>query len=373
MVFESFSAYLDWSFLGNSGMQYADSFGIFVLSTLAFWLFRNIVLVWLRALAAKTSNIFDDLVVDFVRSVKAPLYYVLSLYVSVQFLTLPPFLVKGVEYAVAIGLLYYAVKGLQAVVSHLKEHYVKKRQAAEGPDVDTSMVDTLESVARVVLWIVGILVILDNLGLDITALIAGLGIGGLAVAIAAQAVLADVLAAFSIYFDKPFKVGDFIIVGNDMGTVKHIGIKTTRLATLQGQELVISNKELTESRVNNYKRMQKRRIVFSFGVEYGTKAAQLRRIPDVVRGIIDGVDACKTDRVHFKQFGPSSLDFECVYFIDSPDYNAYMDAQQEMNLKIAEAFAKDGVQFAFPTQTIHMAKDLPEPSRRSASRRSRRI
>ncbi|MBI4360346.1 mechanosensitive ion channel family protein, partial [Candidatus Micrarchaeota archaeon] len=315
MVFENFASYLDWTFFGNTGMQYANALGIFIASTIGFWFFRHIVLAWARHLADKTANIYDDLLVDFIRSIKAPLYYVLSLYIAAQFLVLPGFISKGTEYALALGVMYYAAKGINAALSHIKDHYVKIRQKDEGADVDTSLLDTLESVAHAVVWIVGILLILDNLGFDITALIAGLGIGGLAVAIAAQAVLADVLAAFSIYFDKPFKVGDFIIVGNDMGTVKYIGIKTTRIQTLQGQELVISNKELTESRVNNYKRMEKRRILFGFGVVYGTPVAKLKKIPGQVRKIIDSVPKCTTDRVHFKQFGASSLDYECVYYL----------------------------------------------------------
>ncbi len=354
MVFENFASYLDWTFFGNTGIQYANAFGIFVASTIGFWLFRHIILAWAKHLAEKTTNIYDDLVVDFIHSIKSPLYYVLSFYIAAQFLTLPAFLSKGTEYALALGVMFYAAKGINAAISHIKDHYIQNLKKDETDDSDASLLDTLESVAHVVVWIVGTLLILDNLGFDITALIAGLGIGGLAVAIAAQAVLADVLAAFSIYFDKPFKVGDFIIVGSDMGTVKYIGIKTTRIQTLQGQELVISNKELTESRVNNYKRMEKRRILFGFGVIYGTPVSKLKKIPVHVRKIIDSVPKCKTDRVHFKQFGASSLDFECVYFIDSADYNAYMDAQQEINLKIAQAFQKEKIEFAFPTQTIHL-------------------
>lgn len=356
LVLENFVTYLNWTFLGNTGLAYATALGIFIASTIGFWLFRNLVLIWLEHVAKKTSNHYDDLAVDFVRSIKTPLYYILSLYISTHFLILPSFVVKGTEYALAFGITYYLIKGLQKIISQVKEYYIEKRKADEGVDVDVSLLGTLESVAHVVLWIVGSLLILDNVGFDITALIAGLGIGGLAVAIAAQAVLGDILAAFSIYFDKPFKVGDFIIVGNDMGTVKYIGIKTTRIQTLQGQELVISNKELTESRVNNYKRMQKRRLVFGFGVVYGTTVSNLRKIPETVRKIIDSTPICTTDRVHFKQFGSSSLDFECVYFVDSPDYNVYMDCQEKINLGIMQAFEKDGIEFAFPTQTIHLAK-----------------
>ena len=356
MVLESFSPYLNWSFLGNTGYQYAKAFLVFLLTMAVSWLFRNILLGWLEKLAAKTTNIYDDLVVDFVKSIKPPLYLIVSLYVSAQFVTVPALISKALEYALAIGITYYLVKGVQAVVTHLKDLFIQKRQQQEGADFDVSMLNTMEAVVHFVIWIAAGLLILDNLGFDITALIAGLGIGGLAVAIAAQAVLADILAAFSIYFDKPFRNGDFIVVGNDKGFVKYIGIKTTRIQTLEGQELVISNRELTESRVNNYKRMEKRRIVLTFGIVYDTPLVQVRKIPGRVRKIIDGVKGCQTDRAHFVRFGNSSLDFECVYYFSSPEYNAYMDAQEKVNLKIAEAFRKEKIRFAYPTQTVYLAK-----------------
>lgn len=356
MVLEQLQPYLNWSFLDNTGEQWALAAGIFIVSTVAFWLFRNIVLVGLEGLAKRTKTTYDDIVIAFVRSVKPPLYVVLSLYLSGQFLNLHSAIDKGIEYAAAFGIVYYVIKGLSAIVTHFKEYYVARRQREEGADVDVSMLDTLETIVHIVLWLGAVLLVLDNLGFDITALIAGLGIGGLAVAIAAQAVLGDMLAAFSIYFDKPFKKGDFIIVGSDMGVVKHVGIKTTRIQALGGQELVMSNKELTESRVNNYKRMEKRRIQFGFGVVYGTPVKKLKKIPEWTKKIIDSTKLCKSDRVHFKQFGASSLDFECVYYIDTSDYNKYMDAQQEINVKLAEKFEKEKVEFAFPTQTIYLAK-----------------
>ncbi|MDP2717839.1 MAG: mechanosensitive ion channel, partial [Candidatus Micrarchaeota archaeon] len=263
-IIPQLAPYLQWSFLDNTGGQYADAVAIFVFSTTVFWLFRNIVLAGMHRLAKKTSTVYDDLVVEFIQSVKPPLYLVLSLFLAGKYLNLHSTLDKGLEYAAAFGILYYVVKGLNAIITHVKEIYVKKEQKTEDV-VDTSMPDTLEAIAHLLVWIGALLLVLGNLGVDITAIIAGLGIGGLAVAIAAQSVLGDVFAAFSIYFDKPFKKGDFIIIGSDMGVVKHIGIKTTRIQALGGQELVVSNKELTESRVNNYKRMEKRRVVFAFG------------------------------------------------------------------------------------------------------------
>ena len=195
---------------------------------------------------------------------------------------------------------------------------------------------------------------LSNLGIEITPLVASLGVGGIAIAIALQSVLGDLFAAFAIYFDKPFKEGDFIIVGNDMGTVEKIGIKTTRIQTLQGQELVVSNSELTNSRVNNYKKMKERRVVTNIGVEYSTPTKKLKKINGIVKKAVETTKESRFDRVHFKAFGDFSLNFELVYYVTSPDYVKYMDVQQEINFKIREAFEKEKIVFAFPTQTIHV-------------------
>jgi len=198
--------------------------------------------------------------------------------------------------------------------------------------------------------------VLTNLGIEITPLIASLGVGGIAIAIALQSVLSDLFSAFAIYFDKPFKEGDFIIVGNDMGTVQRIGIKTTRIKSLQGQELIVSNSELTSTRVNNYQRMEERRIVFNFGVEYSTSLSKLKKINKIVEKIFKEVNGARLDRVHFHQFGDFSLNYEVVYYVKSPEYAKYMDVQQEINFKLKEYFEKERIVFAFPTQTLFVEK-----------------
>jgi small-conductance mechanosensitive channel len=156
--------------------------------------------------------------------------------------------------------------------------------------------------------------------------------------------------------DRPFQTGDFIIVGDVMGTVKHIGIKSTRIESLWGEEIVVSNKDLTEARVKNYKRMENRRIVFEFGVTYQTPSAKLRKIPEIVKKIIEGIELADLDRVHWKNFGDSALNFEIMYQVHTADYNEYMDVQQEINLQLKERLEKEGIEFAYPTQTIYVHK-----------------
>ena len=210
-------------------------------------------------------------------------------------------------------------------------------------------------VARLAVWAMVLLLTLDNLGVDITALVAGLGIGGIAVALALQNVLGDLLASLSIALDQPFVIGDFVIVGEHMGTVEYIGIKSTRLRSLTGEQIVISNADLLSSRLRNYGRMYERRVVFALGVTYETPRDKLLRIAPLLREIVEAQEGVRFDRAHFAKYGKYSLDFEIVYHVQSPDFGRYMDAQQAINFRIHEAFETLGVEFAYPTQTLRVA------------------
>jgi len=204
------------------------------------------------------------------------------------------------------------------------------------------------------LWSVVLLLALDNLGMDVTALVAGLGVGGIAVALAAQNILADLFASISIVLDKPFVLGDFVVLDGFAGSVEHVGLKTTRVRSLTGEQLIFSNTDLLGSRLRNYGRMRERRIVFSVGVTYGTSREKLDKIPGILREAVESVPKARFDRAHFKAFGPSSLDFEIVYWVTLPDYAVYMDSQQAINLRIFDRFAAEGIEFAYPTQTLYV-------------------
>jgi small-conductance mechanosensitive channel len=210
--------------------------------------------------------------------------------------------------------------------------------------------------AKVVLWSVILLLALDNLGVDVTALVAGLGIGGVAVALALQNVLGDLLASLSIVFDKPFVIGDTITVDDLTGTVESIGLKTTRLRGASGEQLVLANGELLKSRIRNWQRMTERRVVLAFGVPHSTPAAAVERIPAMVRDLIEQQDLLRFDRAHFKGFGAAALDFEAVYWVLSPDHGAFMDRQQAVNLGLLRAF------FAVPAQTLVLERGKGAPS-----------
>jgi len=250
---------------------------------------------------------------------------------------------------------YYVAKSFNIIISIYVERYVQKKKK-EDTSFDRSFVDIIKIFGKVLIWVLAILLILGNLGIEITPLLTGLGIGGIAIAFALQNVLSDIFAYFTIQFDKPFKIGDFIIIGTDMGVIEYIGIKSTRVKTLQGQELVVPNKELSEIRINNYKKMEKRRIVFAFGVEYGTPTAKLKKINTIVTNIFNKIEHARLDRVHLKSFGDFSLNYEVVYYLDSSDYLIYMDTQQDINFSLKNELEKIKVEMAFPTQTIHVKK-----------------
>jgi small-conductance mechanosensitive channel len=240
-------------------------------------------------------------------------------------------------------------------------HYLKSRATDDAAAATT--ISAGRFVGALVLWSVALLLALDNLGVDVTALVAGLGIGGIAVALAAQNILGDLFASLSIVMDQPFVLGDFIVVGDKLGTVEKIGLKTTRLRSLSGEQLIFSNTELLKSTIRNYKRMFERRVLFELGVVYQTPHEKLARIPGLIRAIVETQQRVRFDRAHFKAFGDSALVFETVYFVLSPEYNDYMDIHQAVNLAIVAKFAQEQIEFAYPTQTLYVQREAPRVGR----------
>lgn len=257
---------------------------------------------------------------------------------------------------ILVALLQGALLGT-AILQQLINNYTRRRLETDAASATT--IASLGFLAKVVLWVLVALLAIQNLGVDVTALVAGLGIGGLAIALAAQNILGDLFASLSIVLDKPFVLGDFIVIDQHMGTVEHIGMKTTRLRSLSGEQLIFSNNDLLQSRIRNYKRMQERRILFTLGVTYDTPEDKLARIPEMIADVIRQQPAARFDRAHFKAYGDFSLIFEIVYYMQVPDYMAYMDTQQNINLELFRRFQAEGIEFAFPTQTIYLQPPSP--------------
>lgn len=346
-----------YSLWGNTFYDYFMAIVIFVVAMVILKLFQVVVISRLRQLAQKTKTDFDDVLIDIFTRIKPPFYLLVSIYVAVFSLDLSFWADKIIQALFLVVVIYEVINGLQKIVDYFLVKYLEKiDQDKTSKAGSQSMARAASLVVKIVLWVFGVILIMSNLGINVTSLVAGLGIGGIAVALAVQNILGDMFSSFSIYLDQPFKVGDFIMVGQDMGVVEKIGIKTTRIRTLQGEELVVSNNELTKARIQNFKKMQKRRVVFSIGVIYGTSAEKLEQIPAIIKDIIDKADKADFDRCHFKMYGDFNLIYETVFFVNSSDYNQYMDINQEINLGIYKAFEEVGIVFAYPTQTIELKK-----------------
>jgi small-conductance mechanosensitive channel len=348
---------LEKTFFGNTLQAYIAAVIIFVVVMCISWILRTIILKRLHKWAKATNTDIDDFIIESFRSIGAPVYTVIAVYLAASSLALPGGLDKIIQLLFVLVLTVKVVRILQGAVVFLLGKWSKRGGKEDKTSV--AVAKNLAMVMKGMLWAGAVLFIFDNLGIDITAAVAGLGIGGVAVALAAQSVLGDTFSAFSIFIDRPFEVGDFIIVGDLLGTVEHVGFKTTRVRSLGGEQLVFSNSDLTGSRIRNYKRMQTRRIVFEIGVTYQTSLEQLKAIPEIIQGIIDSDDKTKFDRAHFKNYGDFALIFETVFIVKSPDYNVYMDLQQAINLKLFEEFAKRGIEFAYPTQQVFHTQVSP--------------
>ncbi|UCD15042.1 MAG: mechanosensitive ion channel family protein [Candidatus Omnitrophota bacterium] len=342
------------TFLGNAILDYIIAGLIIFAGIIGIKIFKFIVLKRLKKWAEKTRTTFDDFVIDVVSRIVVPLSYFGVLYFSINTLTIDPFLKK---FIVIIGTAVLTIFVARLVVEFT--HYgVTAYWVKAGKDLalERSLKGIL-SIIKIIVWGLAIAFFLDNLGFKISTVIAGLGIGGVAVALAAQAILKDLFSYFSIIFDRPFEIGDFIIIGDYLGTVEYVGIKTTRIRSLGGEQVVFSNTDLTDSRVRNYKRMEKRRVLFRLGVTYQTSLEHLKEMPKIIEQVIKKVKDTTFDRAHFLSYADFSLVFEVVYYVLGSDYNKYMDTQQQINFAIKEEFQKRKIEFAYPTQTIYLNKE----------------
>ncbi len=350
-----FERFKDITWGSNTAYDYMLALAIFIGLVIILKIFQAIILAYLKKVAMKTKTDFDDTLIDIFKSIKPPFYFFVAVYFAVKTLLLPDIASKVLFVLFVVTLVYEIIRAFEKLVGYFINKSLSKGNE-ENKEHNQAVIKTLQLIIRIILWVMGLILILSNLGIDVTSLIAGLGIGGIAIALALQNVLSDLFSSFSIYMDKPFKVGDFIMVGTDGGTVEKIGLKITRIQTLQGEELVIGNKELTSARVQNFGVMEKRRVIFSLGVTYDTSQDKLEKIPQIIKNIIEQTDLAEFDRCHFRTYADSSLNFEIVYYINSADYTAYMDIRHQVNLAIFQKFAEAKIEFAYPTQTLYVNK-----------------
>jgi small-conductance mechanosensitive channel len=339
----------------------------YYLNTIRDWIYAGLAVIFvfliatilkailsrqINRISAKTATEWDDLAAGLVDKIKLFFLVAISFYAGFRLLTLPDSVTDFINKFVGIVLLIQiGLLASEAIRIWLTSY--RKQKIEDHADTVTT-VTSVGFIVKIVLWLILLLIALDNLGVNVSALIAGLGVGGIAVALAVQNILGDLFASFSIVLDKPFVIGDFIIVDNFLGTIEHIGLKTTRVRSLSGEQLIFSNSDLLKTRIRNFKRMYERRVVFSIGVVYQTAHEKLKKIPEIIKNIIENQEQTRFDRAHFKEYGAYALNFEIVYWIENPDYNIYMDIQQTINLEIFQQFESEDIEFAYPSRSIYL-------------------
>lgn len=344
---------MDILFFGNGIVAWSQALAVVVVVWIGLAGLQRMLGRRLARFAAKTETYLDDLALE-VLAVTSPLFlFLLALVAGTYCLELPPRATRVVGHLAVASCLLQAARWADVGLHSWLHRYRLDRNDSDG--AATTSTAALDFIARSALWLIVVLMILDNVGVNITTLIASLGVGGIAVALALQNILGDLFSSLSIVLDKPFVVGDFITVDEIAGTVEYVGLKTTRIRGLGGEQVVFSNSDLLKSRIRNYKRMQTRRVVFGVGVTYETEQEKLDLIPGIMKEIVTSQRDASFDRAHFKAFGDSALQFEIVYYVTTPDYTRYMDIQQEINLGIVRRFEREAIAFAYPTTTVRFA------------------
>jgi small-conductance mechanosensitive channel len=340
------------TFYGNPLQTWLIAVAVTIGALIALRVVEQVLIVRIEQLTRRTNTNIDDAVIGALRKTKLLYLVIVSIFVGSVWLSLPEDLRSVFWRVTIVATIIQAGIWLSTALQIWLENYRKD----ETDGANRMTMNALSLLGRIGLWATVLLLILDNLGIDVTALVAGLGIGGIAIALAVQNVLSDLFASLSIVLDKPFIPGDFIVVGDMAGSVEHIGVKTTRIRSISGEQLVFSNTDLLSSRIRNFGRMSERRVVFSIGVTYQTAADTLERVPGLIRAAIESQDRARFDRSHFASYGDSALNFETVYYVESPDYATHMDILQAVNLELYRCFEAEKIEFAYPTQTLFIEK-----------------
>ena len=347
-------AFLDLVFWNNTILDYIVFLGTLALGFAAIFVLGRIALKRIAKHHEITQSPYALSVLSGIKKYVLPTAYFTLFYACTRMLALN---VKLGNIVGGLSVLFAIVMGAMFLTT-MATLFITK--LGKGKEENASLaIKWLIRIAKIAIWGIALILFLDNVGVKITSLVTGLGIGGVALAFAAQSALTDIFCFFTIFFDKPFEIGDFIIAGEHMGTVEHIGVKTTRLRAIGGEQLIASNTDLTGSRIRNYKTMQQRRMSFTLGVQYDTPSEKLRQIPQLIQKIVEQTEDTAFSRAHFASFGAYSLNFEVVYFVLSADYDRYMDINQCINLGIKDGFEKLAVSFALPMSMVQVVNTQP--------------
>jgi small-conductance mechanosensitive channel len=325
---------------------------LFTLSLIIGWVVYHVFEHYFSSWAKKTKTSLDD---EIIQNTKRPIYFfviIVGFYYAIDQLSiLKPFqyYITQIFLVAEVFLVAYIItRIINVILSWYAERIAKTGKKA----LSSNILIVFKKILHVFVYIFAFLYLLYVSKIDLSGAVVGLGVTGIAIAFALQSILGDAFSAFTIYFDRPFEIGDYVIIGNYEGTVTNISMKSTRLKLLQGEELIVSNKEITSGSLRNFKKMENRRVAFSIAVTYDTSLVKLKKIPALIKKIVETCDNVEFQRVHFKELGTFSLNFEIVYLLSNPDYVKYLDTQQTINYAIKEVFEKEKIELAFPTQTI---------------------
>ncbi len=345
--------FLKKEFLGNTIENYLIALGIFLALFFVIKIIKKSVLRRLKERFEASYFSKYNFLYKSINKFFVPAIYLGILYAIIEHMKLSEKTEKIVVTVYSVLITYFVVRFTVVIIKYLIERYFIQHDR----ESDHNRIQPLLGLVDLIIWSVGIIFLLDNFGFKVSAVVTGLGISGVAVALAAQAILGDLFSYFVLFFDKPFEVGDFINFEGQLGEIEKIGLKTTRIRALSGEQLIINNSRLTTATVHNFKRMEKRRVVLTIGVTYQTPHDKLKAIPGMVKEIITHHEPVQYDRGHFVSYGDFSLNFEFVYFILSPDMNIYLDIQQSINLELYKLFEQEGIEFAYPTQTLFVNQE----------------
>ena len=331
-------------FWGNTLYSYACAAVFFFVILGLLYFLKRVVLIRLKAMAAATETDLDDLAVELLSKIRWFEYQLLAFYLAVRHLDRNPLFSKVLNLLLLLVFTYKAIQIIHGLINYWINRIAAQRNLSA--TARASVVNSTQIILNAVIWVVAALFVLDNLGVNISAVLTGLGIGGVAVALAAQAILGDLFNFFVILLDKPFSIGDFVVSDDTSGTIEHIGLKSTRIRSISGEIVVVSNSNLLASRIKNFRHLTKRRVVFKTGVVYQTKPETLRRVPALIKEAVTAQNGTEFERSNLSSLGDFSVDFETVYHLTDPDYGLYMAAQEKILLAIVDAFAREGIVFA---------------------------
>lgn len=347
---------LDTGFLGNSLRDYAVAAIAIFIGLVLVKVFQMVVMTRLRKWFETTPSTWDDLVIATLEANAVPALYLLVVWLGLRDLDMRDSLRHVLRVLVAAAVTLFVVRIVMAVVNQAIRAYWQ-RHAIERTEAKERSLQGITTVAKILIWMLAFILLLDNLGIKVSAFVAGLGVTGIAVALAAQTILGDLFGYFVIFFDQPFEVGHAIKVEGFTGEVEHIGLKTTRLRGADGEQIIFSNKALTDSRIQNFKRMIRRRVVFTFEVERATPVEVLRGIPEKVKALFADVANVTFERTHFVSFGEWGPRFETSYVVETPDYNRHLEVRQDLNLGLCSLFQEHAIALAYPTRTVYLRQE----------------